>query len=119
MTGGRAVILGSTGRNFAAGMSGGIAYVYDPDEAFIAKVNLELVEVDQVQAAVDLAELKAMIQTHTDLTESTVGRRILDDWDNESVRFKKVIPTMYRQVLEQRAEEANQDSNPPAATAAS
>ena len=109
MTGGRAVILGETGRNFAAGMSGGIAYVFDPNERFIANVNLDLVEVDQIKEDVDKDELKALIETHAKLTGSAVGQRILDDWDQQVKLFKKVIPTMYRLALERRATEADQD----------
>ncbi|MCL4124836.1 UNVERIFIED_CONTAM: hypothetical protein GTU68_048649 [Idotea baltica] len=105
MTGGRAVILGTTGRNFAAGMSGGIAYVYDPDEMLISNINLELVEVDQLKEAEDISELKAMIQAHVDATQSEVGQTILADWDSTHKAFKKIIPTMYRQVLERRAAE--------------
>ena len=117
MTGGRAVILGETGRNFAAGMSGGIAYVFDPNERFIANVNLDLVEVDQVKEDVDKDELKAMIETHTKLTGSAVGQRILDDWDQQVKLFKKVIPTMYRLALERKSVEAERD-NPTSEAAA-
>jgi len=105
---GRAVILGKTGRNFAAGMSGGIAYIFDPEERFIANVNLDLVEVDQIKDADDIAELKSLIETHTTLTQSVVGQKILDDWDAQVKLFKKVIPTMYRLALERRAAEADQ-----------
>ena len=116
MTGGRAVILGETGRNFAAGMSGGIAYVFDPNERFIANVNLDLVEVDQIKEAVDKDELKSMIEAHTKLTDSAVGQRILDNWDDQVKLFKKVIPTMYRLALERKAAETDQDK--PASEAA-
>ena len=117
MTGGRAVILGETGRNFAAGMSGGIAYVFDPNERFIANVNLDLVEVDQIKEAVDKDELKALIEAHTNLTQSAVGQRILDNWDDQVKLFKKVIPTMYRLALERKAAEADQ-GNPTSEAAA-
>ena len=111
MTGGRAVILGKTGRNFAAGMSGGIAYVFDPKEQFIANVNLDLVEVDQVADEADIAELKSLIEAHTKLTQSTVGQQILDNWSDQVKLFKKVIPTMYRLALERRAAESKRDDS--------
>ena len=117
MTGGRAVILGETGRNFAAGMSGGIAYIFDPNERFIANVNLDLVEVDQIKETADIDELKTLIETHTKLTQSAVGQRILDDWDEQVKLFKKVIPTMYRLALERKSAEAERD-NPTSEAAA-
>ena len=103
MTGGRAVILGETGRNFAAGMSGGIAYVFDPEERFITNVNLELVEVNQIEADADKDELKSLIEAHTKWTGSVVGQKILDNWDDQVKLFKKVIPTMFRLAMERRA----------------
>jgi glutamate synthase (NADPH/NADH) large chain len=98
MTGGRVVILGNTGRNFAAGMSGGIAYVYDVRGQFPSLCNKEMVELDPVGAD-DVAELKDMIQRHYAYTASTVAKFVLDDFDNQLQHFVKVFPTDYKKVL--------------------
>ncbi len=106
MTGGRAVILGATGRNFAAGMSGGIAYVYDPRDEFLARCNLGLVELERVTDETDIAELKEMIQQHSKATGSAVAQSVLDAWDALLPHFHKVIPVDYRRALQQQAAEA-------------
>jgi len=98
MTGGRAVILGRTGRNFAAGMSGGIAYVWDADGTFATRVNLEMVELDPLDPQ-DLDDVQGMIRQHVEFTGSTRGRAILDRWEAEQRRFVKVMPTDYKRVL--------------------
>ena len=98
MTGGRAVILGPTGRNFAAGMSGGIAYVYDPDDTFTALVNYQMVELEPPSDA-DLEWLRATIERHRELTGSDVADRILAQWGSEAGSFRKVMPTDYKRVL--------------------
>jgi glutamate synthase (NADPH/NADH) large chain len=98
MTGGRIVILGDTGRNFAAGMSGGIAYVYDVRGRFPAYCNKEMVELDPVGEE-DIAELKDMIQRHYAYTGSTVAKFVLDDFDNQLRHFIKVFPSDYKKVL--------------------
>ena len=103
MTGGRVAVLGKTGRNFAAGMSGGIAYVYDPDETFLENCNTEMVLVEQVSAKEDQDELKKMIQKHAELTGSPVAEKILKN--RELKKFKKVIPKDYKRVLEVLKEE--------------
>ncbi|MBX3439803.1 MAG: glutamate synthase subunit alpha, partial [Planctomycetaceae bacterium] len=104
MTGGRAVILGGTGRNFAAGMSGGVAYVYCPDpEEFRVNCNLELVDLvplTEVENPDDIAELKEMIEKHHIYTDSALAREILDGWDTESARFIQVMPRDYRRALD-------------------
>ena len=99
MTGGRAVVLGPTGRNFGAGMSGGIAFVYDPDDTFASRVNLEMVELEAVEAG-DAQWLRETIAAHVEATGSGVGERILDDWHLQLRRFRKVMPRDYRRVLE-------------------
>ena len=81
MTGGRVVILGPTGRNFAAGMSGGIAYVLDDDGDFATRCNPELVDLEKVGSAEDSQELKDMVRAHADHTGSEVALRLLADWD--------------------------------------
>jgi glutamate synthase (NADPH/NADH) large chain len=99
MTGGRVVVLGSTGRNFGAGMSGGIAYVYDPDDVFGAKVNYEMVDVQPLDDT-DLESVRSLVQTHLDLTGSAVAERVLGAWAAESGRFRKVMPRDYARVLD-------------------
>jgi glutamate synthase (NADPH/NADH) large chain len=99
MTGGRVVILGPTGRNFAAGMSGGVAYAYNPDGKFAANLNCEMVNLEELDEA-DVEWLHGMIQAHVDATDSAVGWRILDDWSIEQRRFAKVMPRDYKRVLQ-------------------
>ncbi len=98
MTGGRVVILGETGRNFAAGMSGGIAYVYDVKEKFSTNCNKEMVDLDPVDEQ-DATELKLMIQKHFEYTGSTVAKFILGDFENQLRHFIKVFPTDYKKAL--------------------
>ena len=102
MTGGRVVILGATGRNFAAGMSGGIAYVFDEDDTFAERCNLGLVDLDPLAAKDDIVEAKALVEKHLRYTGSTVAQRILDDWNAARSRFVKVMPRDYKRVLESR-----------------
>jgi glutamate synthase (ferredoxin) len=105
MTGGKAVILGKTGRNFAAGMSGGIAYVYDPDKKFVNGLcNMEMVELEKPSAS-DAQELFELIQNHYHATESTKALMILEDWDQQLNHFIKVIPTDYKKALARIEEE--------------
>ncbi|OBI53680.1 glutamate synthase subunit alpha [Mycobacterium kyorinense] len=103
MTGGKVVILGRTGRNFAAGMSGGVAYVYDPDAVFPSHLNTEMVELEALDDE-DLDWLHGIIQAHVDATDSAVGQRILGDWAGEQRCFVKVMPRDYKRVLEAIAE---------------
>ncbi|MFK7864576.1 MAG: glutamate synthase large subunit [Pseudohongiellaceae bacterium] len=103
MTGGRVVILGKTGRNFGAGMSGGIAYVWDPKNALPAQCNMETYELDSVSAAEDVLELKALIQNHADYTDSPVAKSLLENWEQSLKDFVKVMPTDYKRVLEEQA----------------
>jgi glutamate synthase (NADPH/NADH) large chain len=105
MTGGRVVILGETGRNFGAGMSGGIAYVWDPTGDFASRCNSGSFELEKVEAEQDLHELKQLIENHLKYTDSTVAEKILSNWDQEIHHFKKVMPTDYKRVLMEMAEE--------------
>ena len=98
MTGGKAVILGSTGRNFGAGMSGGIAYIYDIDGNFVNNCNNETFEIETLLKE-DEKDLKDLIKKHLDYTESNVASTILKGWDNEKAKFVKVMPTDYKRVL--------------------
>ncbi len=99
MTGGRAVVLGGTGRNFGAGMSGGIAYVYDPDDVFHRNLNNEMVDLDPLDEA-DAEWLRDTIRTHLTETNSAVAQRLLDRWHTNVRHFKKVMPKDYKRVLE-------------------
>ena len=99
------VILGETGRNFAAGMSGGIAYVWDQDNSFEEKCNKELVLLEKV--ADDLKALKNLIQNHFNFTNSPRAKEILDSWSLSQKQFVKVMPEDYKRVLERQKEAAN------------
>jgi glutamate synthase domain-containing protein 3 len=98
MTGGRVVILGETGRNFGAGLSGGIAYVLDKDGSFSTRCNLETLDLDPLEDQ-DLSELKVLIERHLEHTGSAVASRLLSDWVNASQQFVKVMPQDYKRVL--------------------
>ncbi|MCR5784025.1 MAG: glutamate synthase subunit alpha, partial [Eubacterium sp.] len=99
MTGGRVVVLGRTGKNFAAGMSGGIAYVLDEDNDLYMRTNKSMVSNEPIVNKYDVQELKEMIAEHVTLTGSLKGRMILDDFSNWLPKFKKVIPHDYRRML--------------------
>ncbi|MDG2162507.1 MAG: glutamate synthase large subunit, partial [Gammaproteobacteria bacterium] len=103
MTGGRVVILGSTGRNFGAGMSGGIAYVWDPKGEFPKQCNSETFELESVADSADRDELHALVKKHYLYTDSAVAKRLMDDWDLALSQFVKVMPTDYKRVLAERA----------------
>ncbi|URZ87780.1 glutamate synthase large subunit [Floricoccus penangensis] len=98
MTGGVAVILGTTGRNFAAGMSGGVAYVYDEKGDFDQRVNHELVDLYRVDETIGDEILKELIENHYKYTESDKAKEILENWDEESKKFIKVYPTEYHEI---------------------
>jgi glutamate synthase (NADPH/NADH) large chain len=98
MTGGRVVVLGPTGRNFAAGMSGGIAYVYDPYDAFPSLVNYEMVDLEPLDDA-EREWLRGTVERHREVTGSKVAERLLTGWESEVVSFRKVMPKDYQRVL--------------------
>ena len=105
MTGGKVVVLGKTGRNFAAGMSGGIAYIYDKHKTFSNGLcNMEMVALE-VPTARDKNELKELIENHYDYTASALANRILEHWEEESHYFVKVFPLEYKKALERLANE--------------
>ncbi len=110
MTGGRAVVLGPTGRNFGAGMSGGIAFVLDPDDTFFRRLNAEMVELEPLEPD-DGGWLREVLRTHEHLTGSPVAARLLQRWHSEVRHFKKVMPRDYKRVLEaaRLAEESGMD----------
>ena len=99
MTGGRVIVLGMTGRNFGAGMSGGIAYVYDGDATFANRLNDDMVDIDPLEVE-DVSFLKETISRHAELTGSDVASRMLERWHVEVRKFQKVMPTDYKRVLE-------------------
>ncbi|HEY3377444.1 MAG TPA: glutamate synthase large subunit [Armatimonadota bacterium] len=100
MTGGRVVVIGPTGRNFAAGMSGGIAYILDEDGDFATRCNVQMVDLDLVEDTGEIAELRGMIERHAEYTGSTVAQRVLAEWETLLPKFVKVIPKDYKRVLE-------------------
>ncbi len=102
MTGGRVVVLGPVGRNMGAGMSGGIAYVWDPEGRLPAQCNMGTLGLETVSAAEDVIELKTLIEYHARYTGSTVARQVLDNWERSLAEFVKVMPTEYKRVLAER-----------------
>ncbi|MEO7129350.1 MAG: glutamate synthase subunit alpha, partial [Rhodoferax sp.] len=125
MTGGTAVVLGKTGRNFAAGMSGGVAYVYDEDGQFAMRCNTAMVSLDKVLTAAeqlasadtallhrgqtDEAQLKALLEDHNRWTGSRRARDLLDDWSQARTKFVKVFPNEYKRALARSASRAAQE----------
>jgi glutamate synthase (NADPH/NADH) large chain len=105
MTGGIAVILGETGRNFAAGMSGGIAYIFDVNHTFEKNLNKEMVELENLDTE-DLLTLKILIQNHQKYCNSSLAKNIIDNWELTQKQFLKVMPTDYKRVLAERKSKA-------------
>jgi glutamate synthase domain-containing protein 2/glutamate synthase domain-containing protein 3 len=116
MTGGLVVVLGKTGCNFAAGMSGGIAYVLDEMQLFDTLCNLDMVELESVWKAEDKSLLHGLISRHEQLTRSSRARRILDAWPDMVGRFVKVIPIDYRMALERMRAQENRNTETTPAT---
>jgi len=112
MTGGRVVILGETGVNFAAGMSGGIAYVYDPDGKLDSRSNLAMVDLEWMATSREVAELRGMIERHVRYTGSAKGAYIVEHWDECLPAFVKVLPMEYRRVLGQMMKEDEETARP-------
>jgi glutamate synthase (ferredoxin) len=103
MTGGRVVVLGPAGRNFGAGMSGGVAYVLDEAGDFATRCNTELVSLGRVEDENEAAELKELVRRHATLTKSARAARILKEWEAFLPLFVRVMPNDYRRVLEAQA----------------
>jgi len=99
MTGGRVVVLGPTGRNFAAGMSGGLAFVLDEDGTLAERINPELLNQLERLDQADVIEVRSLIAEHVQRTGSTVGQRVLDNWAELEGSFVKVFPADYKRVL--------------------
>jgi glutamate synthase (NADPH/NADH) large chain len=99
MTGGRAIIIGGTGRNFAAGMSGGIAFVFDPHNRLPGRCNTDMVDLDRLESEEDEACVQRLLTNHVRYTKSPVAERILRDWATTRTQFVKVMPRDYKHVL--------------------
>jgi len=102
MTGGRAIILGEVGRNFGAGMSGGIAYIYNPNNTFASMVNPIMIDLDPMDDDAQ-KELFSYLENHYNYTGSKVAKQILDNWNEELANFVKVMPKDFKRVLQQNA----------------
>jgi glutamate synthase domain-containing protein 3 len=102
------VVLGRTGLNFAAGMSGGLAYVYDEDGLFDTRCNLDMVDLEQMVSEADIAELRGLIERHAAATGSARAATMLAAWDETVPRFVKVFPMEYRKILGQMMREDEQ-----------
>ncbi|MCX5710387.1 MAG: hypothetical protein NT060_00205, partial [Candidatus Omnitrophica bacterium] len=101
MTGGRVVVLGKTGRNFAAGMSGGVAYIYDAQGDFRERCNLSMVELEKLKSE-DETILNELLNKHWQYTGSAAARKALDNFKHELKHFIKVMPTEYKRILEHK-----------------
>jgi len=116
MTGGVVVVLGPTGYNFAAGMSGGIAYVYDETEMFGTRCNLDMVDLESVWTEEDKSRLRSLVGRHALYTASRRAIRLLEDWDAHLALFVKVMPIDYRQVLKRMKQREQRDTETVSAT---
>src|SRR3546814_9862230 len=103
MRGGRAVVLGPTGRNFGAGMSGGMAFVFDPDDTFFRRLNGEMVDLEPLEVD-DGKWLREVLRTHVEETGSSVAAKLIERWHDEVRSFKKEMPRDYKRVIEARSE---------------
>jgi glutamate synthase (ferredoxin) len=99
MTGGRVVVLGPAGRNFAAGMSGGVAYVLDESGTFAKSVNTQMVGIEKLESPAEIAEVRALVEKHLAYTKSSRAKKVLEDWDKMVPRFVKVMPNDYKRML--------------------
>jgi glutamate synthase domain-containing protein 3 len=100
MTGGRVVVLGPTGRNFAAGMSGGVAYVLDVKNDFASRCNMQMVNLDKLTGPEEIRDVRALVERHVKYTGSNLGKQILNLWEEMVPKFVKVMPKDYQRVLE-------------------
>ncbi|MEX2080354.1 MAG: glutamate synthase subunit alpha, partial [Dehalococcoidia bacterium] len=103
MTGGRVVVIGRSGRNFAAGMSGGVAYVFDDEGDFARRCNREMVDLEALDDSEELDLVRGLVERHLGYTGSTVAARLLQDWPAQAAKFVKVMPVDYRRVLAEQA----------------
>ena len=119
MTGGTVVVLGKTGRNFGAGMSGGYAYVFDEDGLFSRRVNMEMVDLEPLSSGNeddDVRKLKTLVEAHARWTDSVRAKAILADWESYLSRFLKVIPKEYRAQLKARRSQKDHGKSSPSAS---
>lgn len=117
MTGGVVAVLGETGRNFAAGMSGGVAYVYDPDNTFSESANTEMVSLASQLEDSDEAMLRRLVENHEEYTNSDRAEWMLERWADVVGDFVKIMPDAYAEVIEERARDDVRNELPPAAGA--
>jgi glutamate synthase (ferredoxin) len=104
MTGGKVVVLGETGRNFAAGMSGGVAYILDEGGDFATRCNMSMVGLEKLEDPEEIADLRELIQKHVDYTQSQKGMKVIAAWKEVVPKFVKVMPKDYKRVLQAIAE---------------
>ena len=97
------VVLGQTGRNFAAGMSGGVAYVLDADGHFVSRCNKEMVGLSLLEDPAELAAVRGMVERHVHWTQSTLAKRVLERWTELATKFVRVLPNDFRRVVEAQA----------------
>jgi glutamate synthase (NADPH/NADH) large chain len=117
MTGGVVAVLGETGKNFAAGMSGGVAYVYDPDGEFERLANTGMVTLDDTLEESDEAMLRRLVENHAEYTDSDRAAWMLDDWASVLTDFVKVMPDAYAEVIAERARDDVRNDLPDEASA--
>jgi glutamate synthase (NADPH/NADH) large chain len=117
MTGGAVAVLGEFGRNFAAGMSGGVAYVHDPDGRLRKTANTEMVTLHDELDEPDRRMLRRLVENHRDYTDSARAAELLDDWEASLAEFTKVMPDAYAEVIAERSRDDVRDDLPPAASA--
>lgn len=110
MTGGKAVILGPIGKNFAAGMSGGIAYILQGEGFVEERINMGMIDLEKLEDPEEIAEIKGMIQRHREYTESPVAKKVLENWEESVRKFIKIMPRDYKRALAELAEEEKQES---------
>jgi glutamate synthase (ferredoxin) len=116
MTGGAIVVLGETGKNFAAGMSGGVAYVYDPEDAFHDRANTGMVTLFDDLGPKDRELVTRLVENHATYTDSDRAAELLADWETALDQFTKVMPDAYAEVIEERERDDVRNDLPPAAT---
>jgi glutamate synthase (NADPH/NADH) large chain len=105
MTGGAVAVLGETGKNFAAGMSGGVAYVYDPENTLADRVNSEMVSLSNTLEEANEALVRRLLENHVTHTNSDRGEALLADWSETLEAFTRVMPEVYREIVEEEARE--------------
>ena len=116
MTGGAIAVIGDTGKNFAAGMSGGVAYVYDPDDEFESDANTGMVTLSETLEEKDRRMLRRLLENHVAYTDSARAKALLDDWEQTLSAFVRVMPDAYAEIIDEREGDDVRNERPPAAT---